>query len=386
MTPMPAGPKPSPAPDFLLDGPRHSMALAGVLRELPGGDVATLAQRAASFFAEGHDGPRLLAGAVPYDREAADFLFQPAAELPSGTWAPPAGRGRMAPARIIADPPAARYREAVAQAVRRIGQGEFEKIVLSRSLRLIAAAPHDEPALLSAMRQDRLATVFSVPLPPRPGAGPRRLVGATPELLVERRGCRVLSHPLAGSARRSADPVLDRRAGAALMASAKDRREHEIAAEMVLDTLAPWCEQLAAPEGIALTSTAQMWHLGTRIEGRLRDPDTPCAELLAALHPTPAVGGLPRDATDAALAGLEGYDRGFYAGAVGWLDASGDGCWYLALRCAEIAGTEARLYAGAGIVASSDPAAEEAETSAKFRTMLSAFGLDEQGDALHAAE
>lgn len=384
MTPMPAGPRPASAPDFLLAGPRHSLALAGVLRALPRGGVATLAGRAADFFDAGHNGPRLLAGAVPYDREAPDFLFQPAAELPLAFPAP--GPGRTASTRIVADPPAARYREAVAQAVRRIGQGEFEKIVLSRSLRLVASAPHDEAALLAMMRRDSRATVFSVPLPPRQGAGRRRLVGATPELLVERRGRRVLSHPLAGSARRSADPALDRRAGAALMASAKDRREHEIAAEMVLDTLAPWCDRLAAPEGMALTSTAQMWHLGTRIEGRLRDSGTSCAELLAALHPTPAVCGLPRDAADAALAGLEGYDRGFYAGAVGWLDASGDGCWYLALRCAEIAGTEARLYAGAGIVASSDPAAEEAETSAKFRTMLSAFGLDEQGDALHAAE
>jgi isochorismate synthase len=180
--------------------------------------------------------------------------------------------------------------------------------------------------------------------------------------------------------------VADRDAGAQLLASPKNQREHRAAAEMVLDTLTPYCRKLSAPLGIALTSTAGMWHLGTRIEGLLRDRDTPCAELLAALHPTPAVCGLPRQIAEAALPQLEGYDRGFYAGAVGWLDDSGDGAWYLALRCAEISGCEARLYAGAGIVAGSTPEAEEAETSAKFRAMLGAFGVDESGIALAETE
>ncbi|MNQ93520.1 Isochorismate synthase DhbC [compost metagenome] len=121
-----------------------------------------------------------------------------------------------------------------------------------------------------------------------------------------------------------------------------------------------------------------MWHLGTRIEGRLRRPDeVSAAELAALLHPTPAVCGSPRDRAAELIRELEAYDRGFYAGAVGWTNAVGDGAWYVALRCAEVCGREARLYAGAGIVEGSDPAAEADETSGKFQAVLRALGVDE---------
>lgn len=395
----------SAAPDFLLLGPGHRMAFSGVARHLPAGGVATLAERAAQFFATadqaepGRDAAaggaaagedcRILVGAVPYGTSAADHLFQPLHRLAPVAGAQPrmvrptALKATTKPAvRVQAEPSAAQYRAAVAEALARIGQGRFEKIVLSRSLRLIAQQPHDPVALLERLSRDPLVTVFSAPLPALPTAPARRLIGATPELLVERRGDQVFSHPLAGSTPRRADALADREAGAQLLASPKNQREHRAAAEMVLDTLAPYCRKLSAPLGMALTSTAGMWHLGTRIEGLLRDRDTPCAELLAVLHPTPAVCGLPRAIAEAALPELEGYDRGFYAGAVGWLDDRGDGAWYLALRCAEVSDCEARLYAGAGIVAGSTPEAEAAETSAKFRAMLSAFGVDESGIAL----
>lgn len=368
--------------DFLIAGPDHSLAVAGQKRLLPQGSLDSLADRADGFFKAGHDGLQRLVGAVPYDRHAMDYLFQPVRILTDETGI--ASPVLVAPslANMTPEPSVRQYRASVSEALHRIAGGEFEKIVLSRSLSLSAQTPFDEGGLLVRMRQDRQATTFSTPLPADEFGRARRLIGATPELLVERRGRMVASHPLAGSARRSDDPVADRAIGQALLKSDKDRREHEMVSQMVLDTLAPYCEQLSAPEGMALTTTARMWHLGTRITGRLRDPATPCAQLLAALHPTPAICGQPRDAADAALPQLEGRDRGFYAGAVGWLDDSGDGCWYLALRCAEISGTRARLYAGAGIVAGSDPHAEEAETSAKFLAMLTAFGLDEEGAPL----
>ena len=399
MTHQPFGATLTAAPDFLLSGPGHCMAFSGVARQLPAGRVATLAERAARFFAEGNRAPageaattgecRILVGAVPYGTSAEDHLFQPLHRLAPFTGEPPrmrrptaAGTATKPALRVQAEPSAAQYRAAVAEALVRIGKGRFEKIVLSRSLRLIAQQPHDPAELLQRLSCDPLVTVFSAPLPVLAAAPARRLLGATPELLVERRGEQVFSHPLAGSTPRRADPLADREAGAQLLASPKNQREHRAAAERVLDTLAPYCCKLSAPLGMALTATAGMWHLGTRIEGLLRDRDTPCAALLAALHPTPAVCGLPRPIAEAALPELEGYDRGFYAGAVGWLDDRGDGGWYLALRCAEVNGCEARLYAGAGIVAGSTPEAEEAETSAKFRAMLSAFGVDESGIAL----
>ncbi|MNC45018.1 Isochorismate synthase DhbC [compost metagenome] len=145
-----------------------------------------------------------------------------------------------------------------------------------------------------------------------------------------------------------------------------------------MDALAPWCSELRAPPAPALVSTRTMWHLGTRIEGRLHRPnEVSAAELAALLHPTPAVCGAPRDRAAAMIRELEAYDRGFYAGALGWTNAGGDGAWYVALRCAEICGAEAHLYAGAGIVDGSDPVAEADETSGKFQAVLRALGVGE---------
>ncbi|HEY9216058.1 MAG TPA: chorismate-binding protein, partial [Ancylobacter sp.] len=206
--------------------------------------------------------------------------------------------------------------------------------------------------------------------------------GATPELLIAKTGAAILSHPLAGSAQRLRDASADRAAAEGLRASEKDNREHAEVVSAILDQLAPYCAELGAPEGTQLVPTASMWHLGTRIVGRLRDAGTPAVELASLLHPTPAVCGTPREAAAKAIAELEGYDRGFYAGAVGWCGASGDGVWHVAIRCAEIAGHEARLYAGAGIVRGSDPVAEGEETSAKFAALLRALGIDEDGHPL----
>lgn len=200
-------------------------------------------------------------------------------------------------------------------------------------------------------------------------------MGGTPELLLDKRGAEILSHPLAGSARRSTDAREDRAAAEALAGSEKDQREHALVVEFILDTLAPLCRTLGAPEGTCITSTGSMWHLGTRIAGRLRDKDQPAPVLAACLHPTPAVCGLPRDPAAELIRQLEPVQRDFYAGAVGWCDARGDGAWHVAIRCAELQGTHARLYAGAGIVPGSDPDSETRETGAKFGAMLSAFGL-----------
>jgi isochorismate synthase len=146
--------------------------------------------------------------------------------------------------------------------------------------------------------------------------------------------------------------------------------------ESILDTLTPYCADLSTPEGTGLRATASMWHLGTRIVGRLKDTSLSSAFFAALLHPTPAVCGLPRKLAHAQITELEPYDRDFYAGAVGWCDSAGDGRWYVSIRCAEIDGDEARLYAGAGIVPGSTPEGEVAETAAKFKAMLDAFGIE----------
>lgn len=375
---------------FGLATPELRLFTTGVQRRLPSGPAATLGQRVRRFFSEypaaagGLEvSPRLLVGAIPFDREQGDCLFLPE-RAANRAWSPPFPRtSSPLSTRITAEPSRAAYRDAVGKALvsiraSREGAQPVDKVVLSRSLRLEADTPFDAFALWRDLQADPSAARFLVPLGPGRGGAMRRLMGASPELLISRRGAAILSHPLAGSARRSPDLSEDEAAAQALLTSDKDRREHGFVVEAIMDLLAPWCSDLRAPPGPALVSTRTMWHLGTRIEGRLRRPDEgSAAELAALLHPTPAVSGSPRDRAAELIRELEAYDRGFYAGAVGWTNAAGDGAWYVALRCAEVCGREARLYAGAGIVEGSDPAAEADETSGKFQAVLRALGVDE---------
>lgn len=383
-----------PALPFALMSNRETLVGRGCLRLVGEADQLSGA-RARAFFAGQASGPRIIVGALPFAEDAPAHLYQPAEVARSADRArfaaafPPALVRAAGPApqwRVKAEPPLAAYRDAVSEVLARMARGEegLRKVVLSRSLRLLSDRPIEASALLRALAQDAHVTAFCVPL----AGGPtdraqfgRALVGATPELLVARQGVNVVSHPLAGSARRLPEAGADRAAAEALMASDKDRREHKEVVTAILDLLAPHCADLADPGEPQLTATDTMWHLGTRIEGRLRDETMSALDLAALLHPTPAVCGTPREAAALTIAELEGYERGFYAGAAGWVDEGGDGAWHVAIRCAEVAGNEARLYAGAGIVPGSDPAAEGEETSAKFAALLGAFGIDEDGRA-----
>jgi isochorismate synthase len=199
------------------------------------------------------------------------------------------------------------------------------------------------------------------------------LVGASPELLVSRRGREVRSNPLAGSAPRSGDPDVDRELARSLEGSGKDREEHRIVVDAVAATLSAFCDELRWDPEPVLHETANVWHLSTRFHGVLRDPPPTSLELVHALHPTPAVAGTPTEMALAVIGDAEPFDRGRYAGPVGWIDAEGDGEWAIALRCAELREDRATLYAGAGIVRASVPAAEVAETDRKFRAFLDAL-------------
>jgi isochorismate synthase len=199
------------------------------------------------------------------------------------------------------------------------------------------------------------------------------IVGASPELLVSRHGSEVRSNPLAGSAPRSGDPDEDRANAEALVASAKDREEHAIVVDAVAETLRAFCGELTWDTEPVLRETPNVWHLSTRFRGVLRDPAVSALDLVAALHPTPAVAGEPKVIALDTIAELEPFDRDRNAGPVGWVDGDGDGEWAIALRCAELRGDRAVLYAGAGIVAGSDPGGELDETERKFRAFLDAL-------------
>jgi isochorismate synthase len=274
----------------------------------------------------------------------------------------------FAPPQLRLLPSAEDYAEAVRRATDAIAAGDLRKVVLARTIEVDAGRELDPRRLASRLRAvDPDAFVFAAPT--ENGV----IVGASPELLVSRHGRVVRSNPLAGSAPRAGDPDEDRALARGLGSSAKDREEHAIVVDAVAETLGPFCEDLRWDPEPVLLETANVWHLSTRFHGMLRDPAPSSLELVRALHPTPAVAGTPTPAALASIAELEPFDRARYAGPVGWIDANGDGDWALALRCAELRGDRAIAYAGAGVVASSDPAAEVAETDRKFRAFLDAL-------------
>jgi menaquinone-specific isochorismate synthase len=257
---------------------------------------------------------------------------------------------------------------AVATAVGRIRAGELAKVVLARDLLVSADAPLDPRRLLrrlSARFPD--CWTFAVD----------GLLGATPELLLRRTGRQLSARVLAGTAPRGAGAD-DQRLADALMGSAKDRAEHALAVDSLVEALAPYCATLDAPAEPELLTLANVRHLATDVTGtqRSRGPRGAAGllELIGAVHPTAAVCGTPTPDAAAVIGELEGMDRGRYAGPVGWLDARGDGEFGLALRCAELVGDDsARLFAGCGIVAGSDPSAELAETQSKFAAFQAAL-------------
>ncbi|MEU5878797.1 isochorismate synthase [Spirillospora sp. NPDC047279] len=281
---------------------------------------------------------------------------------------------------VLPRPEPEAYAEGVRKAIDLIGGGALDKVVLARCLELTADSPVAVPALLTRLvRADPATHAFAVDVTAPGDPATRTLVGASPELLVARRGGEVLANPLAGSAPRASDPAEDRRRAAALLASEKDRGEHAHVAQQVGDVLGRFCSELYVPAEPEVIGTPTMWHLSSRISGLLTDPADPASSSLGlaeALHPTPAVCGVPTALARDTIAELEPVDRGYYSGLVGWNGLNGDGEWIIAIRSAEVCDRTVRLYAGAGVVAGSDPAGELAETTAKFATMLRALGLE----------
>ena len=358
-------------PSFLLAGPDGVVVGEGI------GTAYPRLRDAQDALAHGR--AAIVVGALPFDVTRPTALMRPdrlsfTDRLPD--WAP----GDM-PAVTVAEtvPEPAVHRARIATALRRLRDpaDDLHKVVLARALRIVADGPIDVGTLVRRLAEDVSATTYFVDLSP---AGEDRagtaLIGASPELLVARRGDVVTCRPFAGSAPRSADPVTDDSSGAALAASAKDLHEHRLVVDQMRAVLEPLCVDLDIAPSPELSRTSAVWHLNTPITGRLRDSSTTALDLAVALHPTAAVGGVPTAAAVDLIGALEG-DRGFYAGAVGWCRADGDGTWVVSIRCAELSADRRTAVArsGGGIVAESDPDDEVTETNTKFRTMLTALGV-----------
>jgi menaquinone-specific isochorismate synthase len=313
----------------------------------------------------------LAVGALPFDPDAPGTLVVPArieGELDGRAWVTEVGAGAAAPeARgsrptrfaVVAPRTRAQWHESVERALEAITAGELEKVVLAREVLIDADEPFDAPDVVRRLvAQQPGSFVYAI----------EGFVGASPELLVRRAGAVVESRPVAGTTLADSEESL-----VALAASVKDTREHRFVVDGIEAILAPACEQLTVGVTPEVAVFGPVAHLATPIRGQLRSPRPTALDLARSLHPTPAVGGTPVRAALRAIRTLEGFDRGRYAGPVGWVDRRGDGEWAIALRGAELAGSHARLVAGAGIVAGSDPAAEWAETQAKLEPMLRAL-------------
>jgi isochorismate synthase len=245
----------------------------------------------------------------------------------------------------------------------RIERGEAEKVVLARRVVLKLEAPFDIDAVLARLRgRFPDCTLFAV------RRGDATFVGATPETLVSLTGLEVRADCLAGTARRGADDATDRALAEALLADDKERREHALVVRGLVDALAPVCAAMDVPPEPGLRRTATVQHLHTPFRGAT-DRRRHVLELVARVHPTPATSGLPRDVSMRLIRQHEKFDRGWYAGPVGWLDAQGDGEFAVALRSALVRGDTALLYAGCGIVPGSDPEREFVEAGAKLEAM-----------------
>lgn len=358
---------------FALSGPAGTMVAEGIRTPYP--DVAAAVAALRSGWAN------LVVGALPFDVENTPAALLEPMSVGLGETPPWPTTSVALPAvritRAVPDPQEHLARIRLALQELNKPESPLQKVVLARALLLHAEGELNPETLLSRLvAADASATGYLCDLSPAGGAHTGSvLVGASPELLVARTGEQVTCQPFAGSAPRSDDPEVDAASGAALRQSGKDRHEHQLVVDTMRAALEPLCTDLKISGEPQLSRTAALWHLSTPIEATLRDTSTTALDLALALHPTAAVGGVPTRAAMEMIASLEGA-RGFYAGAVGWCDARGDGRWVVAIRGAQVSAdrrsVEAR--AGGGIVAESDPGDEVDETSAKFRTILTALG------------
>jgi menaquinone-specific isochorismate synthase len=264
--------------------------------------------------------------------------------------------------------PAEHYEKAVSEALRQIARGDFQKIVLARAKNLTAARAFHPLRVLNGLRQ-RFPDCYSFSV--ANGRG-QSLIGASPERLLRVQNSTLLTEALAGSTRRGASASEDAALGGALLRSEKDLAEHSCVLQSIIRRLEPLGLQLRHPARPAIRRFANVQHLHTAVEAIL-PPQIRLLDSLARLHPTPAVGGSPREVAVARIRALEGFPRGLYAGALGWVDGRGEGEFFVGLRSALIDGVHARLYAGAGIVAGSRPHDEWTETELKFSALQEAL-------------
>jgi len=318
----------------------------------------------------------VLVGAIPFDKSLPSSLFIPEKvhfferdQYSSVDLA----QGDLPIAAVHNIPDENRFKQSVKQAIANFQLSDIRKTVLSRMLDCeFSSELNSDDVFQLLVYQNSTGFPFRVPL--KDGT---TLVGVSPELLLRKYGDIICSNPLAGSAKRHPLQHQDEMICQALLSSAKDLYEHKLVIDDIEKILQPNCSDLAVPAQPTLLSTEVLWHLSTYIEGRLKEQQTNVLSIASKLHPTPAVCGYPTALAHKLINLIEGFDRGLFAGMVGWMDADGNGEWVVTIRCGVIKQNKIRLFAGAGIVEDSCPESEWAETQTKMQTMLRALPLDQ---------
>lgn len=335
--------------------------------------IETIKSKLNELKAAGQENPVVI-GSIPFDTEADTELFIPKNSHFSSAPLPKTASNNdinqlVSLSQVTGEE---HFKGAVDKALLLSEHTDLDKVVLSRAIDVQTSTKLNANDMASVLyQQNPSAYIFSIPQ-----SDGSVLVGASPELLVRKENDQVSSNPLAGSRKRTDSSVSNQEISEELWKCEKDRYEHKLVADAVYKHLKPFCQTLSKPETPSIIETSAMLHLSTKVDGTLSSEDTSVLELAYALHPTPAICGIPPELAKATIQSLEGYERAQFCGAVGWMDAQGNGEWVVTIRCGVIKQNSIRLYAGAGIVKGSDPSAEFNETEAKLNTMLTALGLN----------
>lgn len=318
----------------------------------------------------------ILVGAIPFDTQKPSSLFvyrdhEKHVHSTSADYQKGQKANRVDIEKIVRVVDEAAFQQTVNAALKSITCGELEKVVLSQSQSLQFKSELDTHLLLQHLRRyNPNAYVFSVPV-----GLDSVFLGASPELLLSKRDRKVVSNPLAGSIPRSQDNSVDQVKSNALRKSVKDNYEHRIVVDSIAQKIAHHCVELAISEYPHVLATNTMLHLSSTVRGYLRSEAPDALNIALDLHPTPAICGTPTAAAKDFILQNEGYDRGFYAGLVGWMDAHGNGDWAVSIRCGQLTNRQLNVFAGAGVVVGSDPQAEWIETESKLKTLMNIFSL-----------
>lgn len=319
----------------------------------------------------------LIVGAIPFDPSQPSQLYIPKSwhKQDDATTMEHAKQSTLESYDIVASqlvPEHDEFTGIVAEAVNEIRAGKLKKVVLSRLRNITTAKPIDSRGLLTRLiLQNPTGFNFHVPL-----SDGTRLIGSSPELLLQKEGDTFCSQPLAGSAGRKKDSEAeDEQVAKILQKSPKDLHEHKLVVDSVRETLAPRSEKLEVPEAPECICTPKLWHLASSIKGKVANLNENALSLASLLHPTPALSGFPHELSMDLLSHLEPFDREYFGGIVGYCDSNGDGEWFITIRCGRLSESSIQLFAGAGIVGDSDPESEWRETGIKLSTMLQAFDM-----------